>query len=661
MDNLVVDGDVEMMGQFMNVNMMDFQLSTEVAVLESQFLFMDAAHHAVLYSGDWLDLGSGQDLFINAGNNINVDAANDINTLANNDMRVDAGNDMKVSAVNDNKVDAGNDMTVGAGNDMTVDAGNDMTVDAGNDMASTAGANMTSTAGNDMAVGAGNDMAVDAGNDMTLSADNDIDMSASNGIEMSAGEEGILLEVEDEFGDQAIMTMTAQLVHLEGADMVIDQALAVGGAATIAGDVAISGGLDVDEATELDGLNVDLLTTMDDVNIEGTLNHIGNSNQQGNSTQVGDSDQQGNSFQMGNSVQNGNSTLVGDFDQQGNSTHTGNSIQIGNSTQVGDSDQQGNSTHTGNSTQVGDSDQTGNSTQVGDSDQTGNSSQEGDSYQDGNSVHDGDSEQTGNSIQTGDAVRNGDTDLNGSLDVEDETSLNTAGNDGTVFEIYNSMGAAAVTVETNDDALAIGGSATTLTTPRLIVQEDAVYNGDMSVGGSLAVTDNIISAAAPTSPNHMANKQYVDNAVLNAVYAPEAYSYDAIESVHPSDVIYYINGDLLLYASGQTDNYNYVIELTGSKLSDTYVGGAKLFARGNELDLFTSPTTDWEWGAGDSEASFKVGYNHISALAGSQIDGYVSCSLVLYDAAGNGHNTGLTLRFYLDSENPVATANTFNE
>jgi hypothetical protein len=247
------------------------------------------------------------------------------------------------------------------------------------------------------------------------------------------------------------------------------------------------------------------------------------------------------------------------------------------------------------------------------------------------------------------------------LDVEDETSLNTAGNNGTVFAIHNSMGAAAVVVETNDDALAIGGSATTLTTPRLIVQEDAVYNGDMSVGGSLAVTDNIISAAAPTSPNHMANKQYVDNAVLNAVYAPEVYSYDATESVHPSDVIYYINGDLLLYAEGQTDNYNYVITLTGSKLNDTDVAGAKLYARGNELDLFTSPTTDWQWGAGDTDASFKIGYNHISALAESQIDGYVSCSLVLFDAAGNGHNTGLTLRFYLDSENPVADGETFTE
>jgi hypothetical protein len=148
---------------------------------------------------------------------------------------------------------------------------------------------------------------------------------------------------------------------------------------------------------------------------------------------------------------------------------------------------------------------------------------------------------------------------------------------------------------------------------------------------------------------------------LNAVYAPEVYSYDATESVHPSDVIYYINGDLLLYAEGQTDNYNYVITLTGSKLNDTDVTGAKMYARGNELDLFTSPTTDWQWGAGDTDASFKIGYNHISALAESQIDGYVSCSLVLFDAAGNGHNTGLTLRFYLDSENPVADGETFTE
>ena len=142
---------------------------------------------------------------------------------------------------------------------------------------------------------------------------------------------------------------------------------------------------------------------------------------------------------------------------------------------------------------------------------------------------------------------------------------------------------------------------------------------------------------------------------------PKAFSYDAIDSVHPSGVIYYINGDLILYWTGQSNNYNYNIELLGSKLNSTNVSGAKLYARGNDLDLFDSPTTDWQWGSGDSDANFKIGYNHISALAGSQVDGYVSCSLVLFDADGNGYNTGLTLRFYMDSFNPPGNGSDFDE
>ena len=126
-------------------------------------------------------------------------------------------------------------------------------------------------------------------------------------------------------------------------------------------------------------------------------------------------------------------------------------------------------------------------------------------------------------------------------------------------------------------------------------------------------------------------------------------------------MIYYINGDLILYLVGQSNNYNYDIELIGSKLNSTNVSGAKLYARGNELDLLNSPTTDWQWGSGDSDATFKISYSHISTLAGSQVDGYVSCSLVLFDADGNGYNTGLTLRFYMDSFNPPGNGSDFDE
>ena len=85
-------------------------------------------------------------------------------------------------------------------------------------------------------------------------------------------------------------------------------------------------------------------------------------------------------------------------------------------------------------------------------------------------------------------------------------------------------------------------------------------------------------------------------------------------------------------------------------------------ARGNEHDIFASITGEWSSNDGDTtSAQFKIGYSHVAELANGQTDGYVSCSLVLFDAAGNGHNSGLTFRFYLDSSNVPATASDFTE
>ena len=47
-----------------------------------------------------------------------------------------------------------------------------------------------------------------------------------------------------------------------------------------------------------------------------------------------------------------------------------------------------------------------------------------------------------------------------------------------------------------------------------------------------------------------------------------------------------------------------------------------------------------------------VGYTDIQSLSDGQNDGYVSCSLTITNATAT-YNSGLTMRFYLDSSNPL--------
>jgi hypothetical protein len=133
------------------------------------------------------------------------------------------------------------------------------------------------------------------------------------------------------------------------------------------------------------------------------------------------------------------------------------------------------------------------------------------------------------------------------------------------------------------------------------------------------------------------------------------YSYDATNSTS-NDVIYYINGDLLLYSSEEDALINYTISVYGENLDN--VTGATLRARGNSNDL-TDGSTAWS-NTDATTSTFNIGYTDIVALAGGQADGYVSCSLSFTTAAGT-YNSGLTIRFYLDSSNIAATGATFQE
>jgi hypothetical protein len=250
--------------------------------------------------------------------------------------------------------------------------------------------------------------------------------------------------------------------------------------------------------------------------------------------------------------------------------------------------------------------------------------------------------------------------------IQDSLFVNTAGNTGDVFQIMNDNGGDSkgvyATVMSATTAQPFG--TVVLTTPQLVVEEQLTVEDDLDVGGDMTVDGRVTSISEPLSAGHLANKYYVDLAVENANVPPAVWSYDAVQSSIGADVIYYINGDLLLYSLGQDGNpgsYNYTIELSGTKLHSDSISGVRLMARGNTHDCGTSGNSILNYNDADpTKLTFTIGYSHIAAIASGQTDGYVSCSLIIQDEYANWRNSGLTLRFYLDSSNTPADAADFN-
>ena len=75
----------------------------------------------------------------------------------------------------------------------------------------------------------------------------------------------------------------------------------------------------------------------------------------------------------------------------------------------------------------------------------------------------------GTTTSEGDLTVNANSDLNGNLDVEGETALNTANNAGTVLTINDAAGMPALTVATTIVDVQTNTASTTLTVPSLTV------------------------------------------------------------------------------------------------------------------------------------------------------------------------------------------------
>jgi hypothetical protein len=130
--------------------------------------------------------------------------------------------------------------------------------------------------------------------------------------------------------------------------------------------------------------------------------------------------------------------------------------------------------------------------------------------------------------------------------------------------------------------------------------------------------------------------------ITDSLGRPEVWSYDAnltnINTSSPAvnDAVYYLNGNLVLYADSVDAGKNYTIEVIGLNLTDYAAADVFLYAENNAY-----PVADWTATSGVSydTATFKIGYADIDNLVACT-DGVVRATLVI-----DGKMTGLHLFF----------------
>jgi predicted nucleic acid-binding Zn-ribbon protein/cytoskeletal protein CcmA (bactofilin family) len=479
---------------------------------------------------------------------------------------------------------------------------------------------------------------------------------------------------------------TASTTDLEGTLNVdgvttLNDSLDVDGNATFHSNTQTDGNANIDGNLTVDGWSdLDSLHVAEDADFDMNVNIDGNSQTDGNANVDGDLDVDGTS-NLDNTDIDGTLDVSGDVDFHATLDVTGNTdidgtldvdgdtemdtVNVAGSLTVADNADLNSDLDVDGVSNLDNTDIDGTLDVSGDVDFHSTLDVTGNTDIDGTLDVDGNTELDTTNIDGSLTVRDF-ADFNDSLDVEqsvniqdnldvnDSLSLNTANNEGRVLTVYDSQGGLGVTIETMNTSGST--AATVLTTHQLVVQDDAVYNGDMNVNGALAVTSNITSAAAPTSPNHITNKQYVDSQIAAAITPPQVFDYDVTSSTN-NDTVYYINGDLLMYQTMESGQENYEITVYGADLDD--VTGATLRARGNSLDLY-GVNEDWTAAVGGASATFNISYSALVAQLGGQTDGYISTHLVFTTATAT-YQSGLTIRFFLDSTNSVASGATFTD
>ena len=205
------------------------------------------------------------------------------------------------------------------------------------------------------------------------------------------------------------------------------------------------------------------------------------------------------------------------------------------------------------------------------------------------------------------------------------------------------------------------GTALTVNATTGVFINDLTLNDSFTLTGAMSATTYTTTAGDPTNDNHLARKAYVDAQIAAEVGAVDAYDYAAtasnITNTGGGSLTYYLNGALLLYEDHTAgDQLNAGNGYTITVYGDGFAAGqtASLWCRGAETNLVTG--NNWAAALDGNSATFTVTYNNLKASAGgSQTDGVVRCHLVV-----DGKNTGLSLKFHLDSTSAAATTTSFN-